>query len=81
MMKFVLNNRFIIGDSGSSCSFSYVELTYLRNHNYRRALQTAEEELKRRPFNFSLLLRLHEVLLDSVCGKYARRTHAGIAIR
>ena len=29
MMKFVLNNRFIIGDSGSSCSFSYVELTLL----------------------------------------------------
>lgn len=29
MMKFVLNNRFIIGGSGSSCSFSYVELTLI----------------------------------------------------
>lgn len=49
--------------------------------NYLRALQIAEEELKQRPFNLSLSLRLHEVLLDSVRGKYARRTHAGIAIR
>jgi Fic family protein len=49
--------------------------------SYRRTLQIAEEELERRPFNLSLLLRLHEVLLNSVRGKYARRTHAGIAIR
>jgi Fic family protein len=34
--------------------------------NYRRTLRVAEEELKRRPFNLNLLLRLHEVLLDSV---------------
>ena len=45
--------------------------------NYRCALRVAEEELKRRPFNLNLLLRLHEVLLDSVRGKYARHTHAG----
>jgi Fic family protein len=37
--------------------------------NYRRALRVAEEELKRRPFNLNLLLRLHEVLLDSVRGR------------
>ncbi|HZA28231.1 MAG TPA: Fic/DOC family N-terminal domain-containing protein [Gammaproteobacteria bacterium] len=49
--------------------------------NYRRALQIAEEELKQRPFNLSLSLRLHEVLLDSVRGKYACHTHAGIVIR
>jgi hypothetical protein len=44
-------------------------------------LQIAEEELKQRPFNLSLSLRLHEVLLDSVRGKYACHTHAGIVIR
>jgi hypothetical protein len=37
MMKFVLNNRFIVGDSGSSCSFSYVELTL------RKFLKTKEQ--------------------------------------
>lgn len=34
--------------------------------NYRVALRAAEEELKTRPFNLNLLLRLHELLLDSV---------------
>jgi len=36
--------------------------------NYRAALQAAEEELKTRPFNLNLLLRLHGILLDSVRG-------------
>jgi Fic family protein len=36
--------------------------------NYRRALQTAERELKSRPFNLNLLLTLHSILLDSVRG-------------
>jgi Fic family protein len=37
--------------------------------NYRRALREAESELKTRPFNLNLLLKLHEVLLDSVRGR------------
>jgi Fic family protein len=41
--------------------------------NYRAALRTAEEELKTRPFNLNLLLRLHEVLLDSVRGQNKAR--------
>jgi Fic family protein len=41
--------------------------------NYRRALQTAEEELKRRPFNLNLLLQLHGILLDSVRGRNKAR--------
>lgn len=36
--------------------------------NYRRALRLAEEELKTRPFNLNLLLKIHGVLLDSVRG-------------
>ncbi len=36
--------------------------------NYRTALRTAEEELKARPFNLNLLLKLHAILLDSVRG-------------
>lgn len=41
--------------------------------NYRRALQTAEGELKRRPFNLNLLLQLHGILLDSVRGRNKAR--------
>ena len=41
--------------------------------NYRRALHTAEEELKKRPFNLDLLLQLHEILLDSVRGRNKAR--------
>jgi Fic family protein len=41
--------------------------------NYRRALQTAEEELKKRPFNLNLLLQLHSILLDSVRGRNKAR--------
>ena len=37
--------------------------------NYRKALREAEKELKTRPFNLSLLLRLHSILLDSVRGR------------
>jgi Fic family protein len=37
--------------------------------NYRTALQVAEQELGGRPFNLSLLLTLHGVLLDSVRGR------------
>jgi Fic family protein len=37
--------------------------------NYRTALKVAEEELRTRPFNLNLLLRLHEVLIDSVRGR------------
>src|SRR5882724_2589603 len=37
--------------------------------NYRTALQTAELELKTRPFNLNLLLSLHGILLDSVRGR------------
>lgn len=41
--------------------------------NYRRALQTAEAELKKRPFNLNLLLQLHGILLDSVRGRNKAR--------
>jgi Fic family protein len=41
--------------------------------NYRRALNTAEEELKKRPFNLNLLLQLHGILLDSVRGRNKAR--------
>lgn len=37
--------------------------------NYRTALQSAESELRTRPFNLNLLLRLHSILLDSVRGR------------
>ncbi len=37
--------------------------------NYRTALQVAEHELQSRPFNLNLLLKLHNVLLDSVRGR------------
>jgi Fic family protein len=41
--------------------------------NYRRALTAAEEELKTRPFNLNLLLRLHEILLQGVRGQTKAR--------
>jgi len=41
--------------------------------NYRRALAAAEKELKHRPFNLNLLLKLHEILLDSVRGRNMAR--------
>jgi Fic family protein len=41
--------------------------------NYCRALQTAEEELKKRPFNLNLLLQLHSILLDSLRGRNKAR--------
>ena len=37
--------------------------------NYRAALRSAEQELKTRPFNLNLLLKLHSTLLDSVRGR------------
>ena len=37
--------------------------------NYRKALRLAETELKEKPFNLNLLLKLHEVLLKSVRGR------------
>jgi Fic family protein len=37
--------------------------------NYRSALHRAEQELKTRPFNLNLLLKLHGILLDSVRGR------------
>lgn len=37
--------------------------------NYRKALRIAEKELKTRPFNLNLLLKLHSILLDSVRGR------------
>lgn len=37
--------------------------------NYRRALLEAVEELKTRPFNLNLILRLHSILLEGVRGK------------
>ncbi|MGH9596086.1 MAG: Fic family protein [Edaphobacter sp.] len=37
--------------------------------NYRLALDTAMQELKIRPFNLNLLLRLHRILLQSVRGQ------------
>jgi Fic family protein len=37
--------------------------------NYRQALSAAEQELRTRPFNLNLLLKLHSVLLDSVRGR------------
>ena len=36
--------------------------------NYRKALRTAESELKRRPFSASMLCGLHAILLDGVRG-------------
>lgn len=41
--------------------------------NYRRALREAENELRTRPFNLNLLLRLHGILLDSVRGQNKAR--------
>jgi cell filamentation protein, protein adenylyltransferase len=41
--------------------------------NYRRALTAAEQELKTRPFNLNLLLRLHEILLQCVRGQNKAR--------
>jgi Fic family protein len=41
--------------------------------NYRRALTAVEEELKTRPFNLNLLLRLHEILLQGVRGQTKAR--------
>lgn len=41
--------------------------------NYRRALRTAEAELRTRPFNLNLLLKLHSTLLESVRGRYGGR--------
>jgi cell filamentation protein, protein adenylyltransferase len=41
--------------------------------NYRRALTSAEGELKTRPFNLNLLLRLHEILLEGVRGENKAR--------
>lgn len=43
--------------------------------NYRTALQIAERELRTRPFNLNLLLRLHSILLDSVRGRDKGRGH------
>jgi len=37
--------------------------------NYRKALKTAETELRARPFNLNLLKKLHATLLDSVRGR------------
>jgi Fic family protein len=37
--------------------------------NYRKSLRLAERELKAKPFNLNLLLRLHDVLLDSTRGR------------
>jgi len=37
--------------------------------NYRTALQIAERELRTKPFNLNLLLKLHSILLDSVRGR------------
>lgn len=37
--------------------------------NYRRALREAEGTLATRPFTLNLLLRLHDILLDSVRGR------------
>lgn len=41
--------------------------------NYRRALAAAVQELKTRPFNLNLLLKLHSILLDSVRGRSKAR--------
>lgn len=37
--------------------------------NYSKALSEAERELKKRPFNLNLLLRMHSTLLNSVRGR------------
>jgi Fic family protein len=37
--------------------------------NYRKALREAEHVLQKRPFTLNLLLRLHDILLDSVRGR------------
>ncbi len=41
--------------------------------NYRAALQAAAAELRDRPFTLNLLLKLHEMLLDSVRGRFKGR--------
>lgn len=41
--------------------------------NYRKAMQYALEELKRKPINLNLLHRLHFILLDSVWGQNKAR--------
>ncbi|OFZ98067.1 MAG: hypothetical protein A3H35_00505 [Betaproteobacteria bacterium RIFCSPLOWO2_02_FULL_62_17] len=58
--------RFEAGDEadGSSRREDILEIL-----NYRRALREGERALKNRPFNLTLLKRLHAVLLDSVRGR------------
>ena len=41
--------------------------------NYRRALRMAEREIERKPFNLNLLLKLHNLLLEGVRGRYRGR--------
>jgi Fic family protein len=41
--------------------------------NYRSAMREAEKALLTRPFNLNLLLRLHDILLDSVRGQSKAR--------
>jgi Fic family protein len=43
--------------------------------NYRDAMREAEKALLTRPFNLNLLLRLHDILLDSVRGQNKARGH------
>jgi Fic family protein len=41
--------------------------------NYRHALRVAEREIERKPFNLNLLLKLHNILLEGVRGRYRGR--------
>jgi Fic family protein len=41
--------------------------------NYRQAMSAAVEELATRPLSLNLLLRIHSILMDSVCGRDKRR--------
>lgn len=43
--------------------------------NYRNALEYARKALEDRPFNLNLLLKLHEILLNSVRGQDMSRGH------
>jgi Fic family protein len=56
-------------EAGEEPEEEWRRLEFLEIINYRRALRHAEAALKTRPFNLNLLLKLHEILLDSVHGR------------
>ncbi len=62
-------------EAGEEPEQEYRRLDIQEILNYRQALREAEEALEKRPFNLSLLLKLHSTLLDSVRGRGKARGH------